>query len=69
MHAHPTLLHPIVVVGPFTKYGIDFMMGLPASATGHNYIIVAIDYFTKWTEEIPRYSNEEMRNEESSSNE
>ena len=24
-----------------------------ASSKGHNFILVAIDYFTKWVEEVP----------------
>ena len=27
----------------------------PTSAEGHGYIIVAIDYFTKWDEAMPTY--------------
>ena len=27
----------------------------PTSAGGHGYIIVAIDYFTKWAEAMPTY--------------
>eukprot|EP00253_Pinus_taeda_P027210 PITA_27210 len=29
----------------------------PTSARGHGYIIVAVDYFTKWTEAIPTLNN------------
>ena len=28
----------------------------PTLARGHDYIIVAIDYFTKWDEAIPTYA-------------
>lgn len=58
MHAHPAPLHPAVVVGPFTKWGIDFTMCNPPSAAGHHYIIVAVDYFTKWAKAIPTYNND-----------
>ena len=27
----------------------------PTSARGHGYIIVAVDYFTKWVEAMPTY--------------
>ena len=30
----------------------------PASAQGHKYIIVAVDYFTKWVETMPTYLND-----------
>jgi hypothetical protein len=29
----------------------------PHSAKGHGYIIVAMDYFTKWAEAIPTFDN------------
>lgn len=38
----------------FHQCGIDFKGPLnPPSSTGHVYILIAIDYFTKWVEEIP----------------
>ena len=58
MHAHPAPLHPIIVVGPFTKWGIDFTTCNPSSTAGHFYIIVAVDYFTKWAEAMPTYNND-----------
>ena len=30
----------------------------PLSAAGHHYIIVVMDYFTKWAEEMPTYTND-----------
>ena len=29
----------------------------PASAGGHKYIIVAVDYFTKWAEAMPAFKD------------
>ena len=52
---HPAPLHPIVAVGPFAKWGIDFVHCRPTSAGGHGYIIVDVDYFTKWAEAMPTY--------------
>jgi hypothetical protein len=48
----------IVAVGPFSKWGIDFTTCKPPSVVGHNYIIVVVDYFTKWEEAMPTYSND-----------
>eukprot|EP00253_Pinus_taeda_P022751 PITA_22751 len=56
MHAPPAPLHPIIVVGPFAKWGIDFITCNPHSTGGHAYIILAVDYFTKWAEAMPRFS-------------
>ena len=30
----------------------------PTSAGGHGYIIIAIDYFTKWVEAMPTYAED-----------
>ena len=46
-------LHMIITIGPFTKWGIDFMDCNPASAREHHHIIVVVDYFTKWAEAMP----------------
>ena len=57
--AHPpTPLHPIINFSPFAKCGIDFMHCNPTSAGGHDYIIVSINYFTKWAEEMPMYAKD-----------
>ena len=57
-HTHPALLHPIVAVSPFVKWGIDFVHCRPTSAGGHGYIIVAVDYFTKWAKAMPTYAED-----------
>jgi hypothetical protein len=53
MCSHPAPLHPVITIGPFTKWGVDFMDCNPASAGGHHHIIVVMDYFTKWVEAMP----------------
>eukprot|EP00253_Pinus_taeda_P011271 PITA_11271 len=55
MRAPPSPLHPIIVVGPFSKWGINFITCNPHSAGGHAYIILAVDYFTKWDEAMPTF--------------
>jgi hypothetical protein len=45
----------MVSIGPFAKWGIDFMTCHPHSAGGHGYVIVVVDYFTKWAEAMPRF--------------
>ena len=55
MHAPPVPLHPIIVVDPFEKWGIDFITCNPHSAGGHGYIILVVDYFTKWAEVMPTF--------------
>lgn len=58
MCAYLAPLHFAVSIGTFTKWGIDFTMCKLPSIIGHHYIIVAIDYFTKWAEVMPTYSND-----------
>ena len=36
---------------PFSTWGIDVIGAIhPPASNGHRYILVAIDYFTKWVE-------------------
>lgn len=51
MHVPPTLLNIISSPWPFSMWGID-MIGMiePKASNGHHFILVAIDYFTKWVE-------------------
>src|SRR5436305_2918183 len=44
------LLHPIPVHSPFYQIGIDIVGPLPRTQRGKKYIVVAIDYLTKWPE-------------------
>ena len=51
-------LHPIIVVGPFVKWGIDFITCKPHSVVEIGYIILAVDYFTKWAEAMPTFMDD-----------
>jgi hypothetical protein len=53
MHSHLAPLHPVIIVGPFTKWGVDFVDCNPTSIGGHQHIIVVVDYFTKWVKAMP----------------
>src|SRR3989440_12500987 len=44
------ILIPLQVKEPFHRIGIDIKGPLPRTSTGSRYIIVAMDYFTKWPE-------------------
>lgn len=46
-------LHPIPVGEPFHRIGIDYVGPLPRTIKGNRYIIVAMDYLTKWPEARP----------------
>jgi hypothetical protein len=57
IRSHPAPLHPVVSIGPFAKWGINFMTYHPHSVGGHGYIVVAIDYFIKWVEAMLTFDN------------
>ena len=46
-------LHPIPVGAPFYQIGIDYVGPLNITSQGNKYIIVAMDYMTKWPEAKP----------------
>ena len=50
-------LNPISVKTPFYQIGIDFVGPLPMTRKKNQYIIVAVDYFTKWPEARATKSN------------
>lgn len=58
MHVSHSLLHLVITVSPFAKWGIYFMTCNPHSARGHGYIIVVIDYFMKWVEAMRTLTND-----------
>ncbi|MCO5548283.1 hypothetical protein L7F22_001740 [Adiantum nelumboides] len=41
---------PIISFGPFEKWGIDAIGPLPMAQSGKQYIIVGVDYMTRWAE-------------------
>lgn len=49
-------LHPMITIGPFDIWGIDFMTCKPHSARGHTYIIIVVDYITKWAKTMMTYN-------------
>ena len=51
IHMPPSELHELTSPGPFSVWGIDIIGKIsPKSSNGQEYILVAIDYFTKWVE-------------------
>ena len=45
-------MNPILIVELFDIWGIDFMGPFPMSF-GNSYILVGVDYVSKWVEAIP----------------
>jgi transposase InsO family protein len=51
--APAVMLHPIIKPWMFHGWPLDFIGQIhPASSKGHRFVLVAMDYFTKWTEVV-----------------
>ena len=51
IHVSPSELHAQTSSWPFSIWGIDIIGKIsPKSSSGHEFILVTIDYFTKWVE-------------------
>ena len=51
IHVPPSELHALTSPWPFSVWGIDIIGKIsPKSSSGHEFILVAIDYSTKWVE-------------------
>jgi hypothetical protein len=52
--AHAAMMHPIFKPWPFRGCGLDCIRQIhPPSSKGHCFVLVAMDYLTKWTEVVP----------------
>ena len=50
-HIPPMRLHNMTSPWPFSTWGIDIIGKIhPSTSNGHEFILLAIDYFTKWVE-------------------
>ena len=50
-------LHPIIEVEIFDLWGVDFMGPFP-NFNGFEYILMAVDYISRWVEAIPTRTND-----------
>ena len=51
VNAPPIPLNVLAAPWPFSMWGIDMIRAIePKASNGHRFILVAIDYFTKWVE-------------------
>ena len=51
IHVPPSKLHALTSPWPFSVWGVDVIGKVSLkSSSGHEYVLVAIDYFTKWVE-------------------
>jgi len=53
IHSPPLELHPMSAPWPFVAWGMDVIGPIESKASnGHRFILVVIDYFTKWVEVV-----------------
>ncbi|XP_060200829.1 uncharacterized protein LOC132629109 [Lycium barbarum] len=53
IHSPPSELHTMSAPWPFAAWGMDVIGPIePKASNGHRFILVAIDYFTKWVEAV-----------------
>ncbi|XP_015164029.1 uncharacterized protein K02A2.6-like [Solanum tuberosum] len=53
IHSPPSELHVMSAPWPFVAWGMDVIGPIePKASNGHRFILVAIDYFTKWVEAV-----------------
>jgi len=54
VHVPTNELHSIIKPWPFRGWALDVIVEIrPNSSKGHRFILVGIDYFTKWIEVVP----------------
>ncbi|XP_014498083.1 uncharacterized protein LOC106759429 [Vigna radiata var. radiata] len=53
LRAPPHLLHSITAPWPFSQWGMDIVGPFPVGPAQKKFLLVAIDYFTKWVEAEP----------------
>lgn len=54
-------LQPMLVEGPNQRVGVDVIGPLSVTRAGNRYVLVMVDYFTKWCEAVP------MKNQDATS--
>ncbi|PHT26952.1 hypothetical protein CQW23_33439 [Capsicum baccatum] len=53
IHSPPAELHAMAAPWPFVAWGMDVIGPIePKASNGHRFILIAIDYFTKWVEAV-----------------
>uniref|UniRef100_A0A2N9IUA0 Uncharacterized protein n=1 Tax=Fagus sylvatica TaxID=28930 RepID=A0A2N9IUA0_FAGSY len=53
LHSPPETLVPMTAPWPFAQWGLDIMGPFPIGRRQLKFLVVAIDYFTKWVEAEP----------------
>ena len=49
-YTHQPPMTPIQVFWPFVQWGVDIIGPLPATKANNKFVVIAMDYCTKWVE-------------------
>ena len=60
IHQPRGVLNPLSNLGPFTQWGLDIVSSFPKAVGNKRYLLVDIDYFTKWVETEPLTNIKDM---------
>jgi transposase InsO family protein len=52
MKTAPEKLTPLTSLWPFAKWGVDIVGPMPLGKGSRKFLVVAVDYFTKWVEAL-----------------
>lgn len=52
-HAPPHNLHSMIAPWPFARWGMDIVGPFPSGPAQKKFLLVVVDYFTKWVEAEP----------------
>ena len=50
VHQPAGYLNPVNSPWPFAQWGLDILSSFPRAMSNWRFVLVAIDYFTKWAE-------------------
>ncbi|KAL0411333.1 UNVERIFIED_CONTAM: hypothetical protein Slati_3723000 [Sesamum latifolium] len=63
-HQPAALMQPLESPYPFDRWGLDLVGPFPRATGQRKFLIVAVDYFTKWVEAEPLAKISEKRSDQ-----
>ena len=60
IHQPRGVLNPLSSLWPFAQWGLDIVGPFPKTVGNRRWLLVGIDYFTKWVEAEPLSNNRDL---------